>query len=157
MPLTSVLTREPAAVGRSPRLAGSSEHASHVAVTGELDIAAVPQLDRALRRAAADCALVVLDLRELEFIDSSGAHLLLAADRRIRRAGGRLVVVRGGADVEWFFALIGLDRELELVDWPSVAATARGCDSMPDKTEATAALPRCGRAGRHDLLVPARV
>jgi anti-sigma B factor antagonist len=125
VPLTSVLTREPAAVGRWPRLAGSSEHASHVAVTGELDIAAVPQLDRALRRAAADCALVVLDLRELEFIDSSGAHLLLAADRRIRRAGGRLVVVRGGADVEWFFALIGLDRELELVDWPSVAATAR--------------------------------
>jgi anti-sigma B factor antagonist len=70
-------------------------NASIVAVTGELDIATVPRLDRALRRAEVDAALVVLDLRELEFPDSSGAHLLLAADRRIRRAGGRLVVVRG--------------------------------------------------------------
>ena len=64
--------------------------------SGELDIDAVPELDRALRHA--DAPLVVLDLRELEFIDSSGAHLLLAADRRIRRAGRRLVgaIVRSG-------------------------------------------------------------
>jgi anti-anti-sigma regulatory factor len=42
-----------------------------------------------LRHARADPWLVVLDLRELEFIDSGGVHLLLAASRRAREAGGR--------------------------------------------------------------------
>jgi anti-sigma B factor antagonist len=92
--------------------------AVRVAVTGELDIATVPRLDRALRRAQAAADSIVLDLRGLDFVDSSGAHLLLAADRRIRQAGGRLIIVRGSEEVEWFFALIGVDRELDLVDRP---------------------------------------
>ena len=87
--------------------------ATHVTVTGELDIATVPELDRALHRA--DATLVVLDCRALEFIDSSGAHLLVATDRRIRKAGGRfVVVVRRGDEVEWLLALTGVDREVEL-------------------------------------------
>lgn len=102
-----------------------TETESQLAVTGELDIATVPQLDRALCRAAAGASVVFLDLRELEFIDSSGAHLLLSAHRRIRRSGGRLVVaVRIGADVEWLLALTGIGHELELADRPPVAATA---------------------------------
>jgi anti-sigma B factor antagonist len=122
VPFTLVSTPEASSAERqwigSPRSDG--DWASHVVASGELDINAVPELDRALRHA--DAPLVVLDLRDLEFIDSSGAHLLLAADRRLRRAGRRLVVVRGNAEVEWFLALIGLDRELELVDWPPSAA-----------------------------------
>jgi anti-sigma B factor antagonist len=92
--------------------------AVRVAVRGELDILTVPRLDRALRRAESDADSIVLDLRELEFVDSSGAHLLLASDRRIRDAGGRLVVVRGSEEIEWFFRLGGLDRALEVVDRP---------------------------------------
>lgn len=131
MPLSLVPKRKAASADRPPVGSPDSdaEHGSHVVVTGELDIGTVPQLDRALRRAQADATLVVLDLRELEFVDLSGAYLLLAADRRIRRAGGRLVVVRGNAEVEWFLALIGLDRELELVDWPPAAPSPR--DSVP--------------------------
>ena len=94
-----------------------------VAVAGELDILTVPRLDRALRRAQRDAGSILLDLRGLDFVDSSGAHLLLAADRRIRAAGGRLVVVRGSDEVDWFFKLVGLDRELLLVDRPPPAAS----------------------------------
>ncbi len=92
----------------------------------------VPQLDQALRRAEAGAVLIVLDLRAREFMDSTGAHLILAADRRIRRAGGRLVIVRGPAELDWFFALIGLDRELELVDQvPGGRAHGPGADALP--------------------------
>lgn len=87
-----------------------------VAVSGELDIGAVPALDRVLRAAARGAALVVLDLRALEFVDCSGAALLVLTDRRIRAAGGRFVVVRGPAEVQWLFALTGIDRQLEFVD-----------------------------------------
>ena len=104
-----------------PIAAGDS---ARVAASGELDIATVPSLDGDLRRAEARADRVVLDLREVEFVDSSAAHLILAADRRIRRAGGELVVLLGSPEVQWFFALIGLDRELQLVARPPADADA---------------------------------
>jgi ABC-type transporter Mla MlaB component len=90
-------------------------------VVGESDLARVPGLDCELRRAETRTTLVVVDLREPEFIDTSGACLLLEGHRRVRSAGGRLL--RGPAEVEWFLDLIR-DRELELVDWPPVAHSA---------------------------------
>jgi anti-anti-sigma factor len=107
-------------------LGGHAEEAIRVALVGELDVATVPETDRALRRAEAATRLVVLDLRRLEFIDAGAAALILAADRRIRTAGGRLVVVRGPAEVDLLFELLGLDRQLELVDWPSATASFAG-------------------------------
>jgi anti-sigma B factor antagonist len=99
-------------------------------VSGELDIATAPQFEHALGRAQADAALVILDLRELEFIDSSGAHVIAGANGRARQAGGRLVVVRGPVQVERLFALVGLDRRLELVDHPPAAASAPVLDGV---------------------------
>jgi anti-sigma B factor antagonist len=96
-----------------------------VAVAGELDIATVAQVDQALRRAHCDAApLVVLDLQELEFIDSSGAHLMMATDLRVREAGGRFVVVRGPG-VQRLLEVIGIDRRLELVDEPPTPPATR--------------------------------
>ena len=54
-------------------------------VFGELDLSTAPELDRALSAEDAD---IVIDLRGVEFIDSSGIHALLDA----RRARPRLRV-----------------------------------------------------------------
>lgn len=99
-------------------LGSSSGACGRVTVSGELDIAGVPQLDSALRAAERDAETVVLDLRRAEFIDFSAAELMLATDRRLRKAGRRLLVVRAPAEVQLYFALTGLDRELTLVDRP---------------------------------------
>ena len=88
-----------------------------VTVAGELDIATAPQLDAALADAEPD-RLVVVDLRRLSFLDCGGIRVILAAHRRARRAGGRLVVVRGPVDVERLIELVGLDVELDCVDRP---------------------------------------
>lgn len=98
--------------------------AVHVALSGELDIAGIAQVDSALRRAWATTDTIILDLRELDFIDSSGTHLILEADRRIRHSGGRLIVVRGPASIDFLFELLGVDRQLELVDEPPALAAA---------------------------------
>jgi anti-sigma B factor antagonist len=101
-----------------------AEQAIRVAPVGELDIATIPETDQALRRAQAAAPLVVLDLRAVEFFECSAAAVVLAADRRIKGSGGRLLVVRGPAEVDWVFELLGLDRHLELVDWPSADTAA---------------------------------
>lgn len=87
-----------------------------VTLSGELDIATTSIVDDVLRYAEAESRLIVLDLRQLRFIDVSGAHLLTAADRRIRRGGGRLVVVPGDGIVRWFLDLVRVGDVLELVD-----------------------------------------
>ena len=55
-----------------------------VALSDELDLARVPELERVLAEANPDGGAVVLDLREVEFMDCAGAHLLVASDRRLR-------------------------------------------------------------------------
>jgi anti-anti-sigma factor len=132
VPTASVSTPEPATALRAPQfscLRSNAGSAKRVTVAGELDIATLPQLDDALRRAQADAAVVVVDVRKPELLDRCGAHLLPAADRRLRQAGGRLIVVRGHREVESFREPTGLDRELELVDQPP---TAGGAPAMWD-------------------------
>jgi anti-anti-sigma factor len=121
VPTAPVSPPEPATALRAPHFPRS---AKRVTVAGELDIATVPQLGDALRRAQADAAWVVVDLRKPELVDRCGAQLLPAADRRLRQAGGRLIVVRGSREVESFLEPTGIDRELKLVDQPPAAGGA---------------------------------
>jgi len=87
-----------------------------VHLQGELDLATVPQLTQTLRRPELQARLVVLDLRELTFIDSSGVHAIVEADSRARRDGRRLVVLRGSANVDRLFTLTGSSDRLEFGD-----------------------------------------
>jgi anti-anti-sigma factor len=64
-----------------------------LAVHGDLDLATAPLLGERLRAAVADGHDVVLDLRDVRFIDSSGVAVLLNALRRQTRARRRLVLV----------------------------------------------------------------
>ena len=65
---------------------------ARVTPSGELDIATVPTLDGALRQAQLEADVVVLDLTDVAFMDSSGARLLAATGRRMRWSRGRLVL-----------------------------------------------------------------
>jgi anti-sigma B factor antagonist len=132
LPDRAVLAPGATAVGPPWFSCRRSDCASSVrlSVSGELDIAAAPQLDHALGRAQADAALVILDLRQLEFMDSSGVHLIVAASGRARQGSGQLVVVRGPVQAERMFAFVGLDRQLELVDHPPATPSAPVLDGV---------------------------
>jgi anti-sigma B factor antagonist len=79
--------------------------AAWVQIAGELDLATAPRLDRALQEAQGSALKVVLDMRELTFMDSSGIHVIQAADDRAQREGGRLMLVRGPPQVDRLFDL----------------------------------------------------
>ena len=87
-----------------------------VALHGELDLEHAYAFDHELRGLEADRPpCLVLDLRELTFLDSCGLARLLAARRRARRAGHRLLLVRGPATVQRLFALSAVDEAFEMV------------------------------------------
>jgi anti-anti-sigma factor len=87
-----------------------------VHVAGELDLATSPELDRVLREAELDSQLLVLDLRELTFIDVSATRVILAADGRARRGARRLMIARGPAQVDRVFTLTGARERLSMFD-----------------------------------------
>jgi anti-sigma B factor antagonist len=97
-----------------------------IALHGELDLAHAYTFDEELRRVEAGRPVcVVLDLRELTFLDSCGLARLLAARRRARRAGHRLALVRGPAAIQRLFAIAAIDESFEMVSEPSEALAAR--------------------------------
>lgn len=87
-------------------------------VEGELDIANEARFAAVLDRCQATSALVIVDLRGLEFLSCGGLHVLLSAARRARATGGRLVVVHGPGAIQRLFEIVDVTLELELVDRP---------------------------------------
>ena len=97
---------------------------ARVVLIGELDIASSEGLENELAAIEADSpGTLVLDLRRVEFIDSTGLRALVAADERARSEGRRLAVVRGPNAVERLLALTQLDQRLEIVDDPDWVGT----------------------------------
>lgn len=83
---------------------------------GELDIASAPLLIAALREAPDDVERLVLDLRDLTFIDSSGLRLLVSEHDRAREGGYALAIVGGAPEVDRLLRLTRLDEALPLID-----------------------------------------
>jgi anti-anti-sigma factor len=69
-----------------------------------------------LREAQQSARVVVLDLRELTFIESSGVHVILEAAARVRRGEGRLILVRGPPDVDRALTLTSVPKQVLILD-----------------------------------------
>jgi anti-sigma B factor antagonist len=93
--------------------------AAIVEVSGELDLATSPQAERALERAF-ECGAdpLVIDLRKLVFMDSTGLSVLVSAHQRMSEAGRSLGVVRGPPQVQRLLDLTGVSDRLRLFDSP---------------------------------------
>ena len=92
-----------------------------IALTGELDLSATPSLEEEIGRLAGDDRVrrVVLDLRDLDFMDSTGLRMVALASRSLSAAGRRLVLVRGRETIHRVFAITGMEEHLAFVDDPS--------------------------------------
>jgi anti-sigma B factor antagonist len=85
-----------------------------VAPHGELDLATVATLEGTLDQLVADgFDRVILDLRSLSFIDSTGISLVL---RQTERTDARVELIDGPEAVSRVFRLSGLDGRLPFVD-----------------------------------------
>jgi anti-anti-sigma factor len=91
-----------------------------VVLRGELDISNAGRVEQELLQIEGDGpTTLVLDLRGLEFMDSTGLRLVVAADARAREQGRRLVLVQGPDAVHRVFKITFVDKRLDFVGDPA--------------------------------------
>ena len=104
----------------SPRfrciLRQSGRDAAWVRVIGELDISTASQLKETVCEAQLRAQRVVLDLRELTFIDCAAVRVIVDASNQAALAGRQLVLVRGPAHVDSLFTLTPISDAVKIVD-----------------------------------------
>lgn len=86
-------------------------------VTGELDHCSAPGVRRELEQIIADPAVrrLVLDLKDMTFMDSSGIGLILGRCREMRQRGGSLAVRGMNPHVEKIFLLSGMNQVIQIL------------------------------------------
>lgn len=88
-----------------------------VRLEGELDLSTAARAEGELRRVEeAGPPTIVLDLRGVRFLDSTGLRVILAADSRARKDGRRIQVIAGPEPVHRVFRIALLDRRLEFIE-----------------------------------------
>ena len=83
--------------------------------------------DEELRRIEEDeesADTLVLDLRPLKFMDSTGLRLILSAHSRARKTGRRLKIIPGGDAIRRIFRLTGVWKRLDIVEDSAGSRTA---------------------------------
>jgi anti-sigma B factor antagonist len=103
----------------------TTDRYSMVTVTGEVDVATAPslrsQLDQAIDRGR---PLVVVDLRAVTFIDSTGLGVLIRASRRVDERHGALRLVVAEPRILKLFEITGLTELFSISSTPELAVGA---------------------------------
>jgi anti-sigma B factor antagonist len=93
--------------------AGRGTHV--VAAGGELDMGAAPALRETIERLLEEgVRVLVVDLNEATFIDSTTIGVLMGAKRRLRAAGGSLQIVCTEPNLLRIFEIVGLSQQLSI-------------------------------------------
>jgi anti-sigma B factor antagonist len=87
-----------------------------LALCGELDLLAAPRLQSELESDAVDnAAILVLDLDDVQFIDSAGLRVVLAAHERKVDRGQRFALTPGSPQVQRLLSIAGVSGHLHTI------------------------------------------
>jgi anti-sigma B factor antagonist len=90
-----------------------------ISLDGELDMASAPLLQAALENAEGEAAsALVLDLRELRFMDSTGLRIILWARERLRDRGQELALTASSSQVQRLLSVSGVGDHLRVIATP---------------------------------------
>jgi anti-sigma B factor antagonist len=87
-----------------------------VSLSGELDMASAELLQRTVEgEALKDGAMVVLDLQQLQFIDSTGLRIILAVRERCRERQQEFAITPGSQQVQRLLSVAGVAEHLPTI------------------------------------------
>jgi anti-anti-sigma factor len=100
----------------------AEREATVIAVSGELDLASSPMLEERIDQAfASPSSLLIIDLREVEFMDSTGLSVLIRAHQTAEDADRKLYLVKGPPQVQRLLSLTGVGERLSVLETPEDA------------------------------------
>lgn len=83
---------------------------------GELDLLGAPLLQQEIDKVEQDTpGIVVLDLQDLQFVDSAGLRVILAAHERSQKQGREFALTRGSEQVQRLFTIAGVSEHLRII------------------------------------------
>jgi anti-sigma B factor antagonist len=94
-----------------------------VVVRGEVDIATADAVRADLTTAFKRSGNVVLDLREVSFMDTQGLSVVIEAQQACAADGTQFAITRAPDHVHRLFDMIGLTPRLTVLDDPAAAAS----------------------------------
>jgi anti-anti-sigma factor len=96
--------------------ASDRDDGMHVQLTGELDISTAPDVEsRLIEVEQRGPDRLILDLRRVNFIDSTGLSMIINADARAKKAGRQLTIVSGDGVPRRILRTVGLEDRLEVL------------------------------------------
>lgn len=110
--MQSAQTQSPSGEGSLSITSRRLEHGIHVALSGDVDLATGSVVDDELRRAEQSEDLIVLDLGEVSFMDSTGLRIVISAHQRLRERGASLKIEHVPPQVWRLFELVGVLEHL---------------------------------------------
>jgi anti-anti-sigma factor len=87
-----------------------------VSPSGEIDMATAPEVRRLVDERDPGVTRIVLDLRGVTFMDTSGLQLLIELDRGMQEAGVEFAAVPGPRSVQRLLDMAGLTGRLRLLE-----------------------------------------
>lgn len=99
--------------------------ATILSVQGEVDLANAASLRTELTSAIqTGTRLIVVDLTDLRYIDSSGINVLLDTHRAFAKDGSAIVLVVGSSMIQRTFKIVGLEQLMPM--YPTVETAVEG-------------------------------
>src|SRR3954454_9012960 len=87
----------------------------HVELTGELDISSASSVEsRLMEDEQREPERLILDLRRVNFIDSTGLSMIINADGRAKKPAPRLTIVSGEGVPSRILRTVGLEDRLDV-------------------------------------------
>ena len=87
----------------------------HVELSGELDISTASNVEsRLMELEKRSPQRLILDLRRVNFIDSTGLSMIINADGRARKDGRQLTIVSGDGVPRRILRTVGLEDRLDV-------------------------------------------
>jgi anti-sigma B factor antagonist len=86
---------------------------------GELDLLGAPLLQRQIDDASVEArGILVLDLQDLQFVDSAGLRVILAAHEHAQQNGQEFALTKGSEQVQRLLSIAGVDEHLRIIATP---------------------------------------
>jgi len=84
-----------------------------VRVAGEIDMSTAPRFEAVVHAAGDTAAVLVLDVSDVSYMDSSGLRVLMTVNRA-RGEGGRIHLRGASTQLRRLLAITGIDRDVIL-------------------------------------------